>query len=803
MSRRTGQKPETTGSLLPGFGLRAARSAALAAAICSTVLTGIAQVPIELRVADEVAPPGGTALMFVGLTEPEPISGGKTRVRYSAARIASAGLVPAQTDLLAQPTRVDLLSSSDVVTGDVTISGGTVSIELEARDATFGTEQDLPLIALAIPVSPSAKVGETVTVEIELASLTGPGGTAYSVGTKSGVFTVGGTSVTTISPYRGALGSGSTITMFGVGFEPGAEVRIEGADVRDTLFVSSGELQVRLDSALEIRNTTRFRVRNPSRSEDVYYPIDERPAPPPPAGSIQFLSQAGQVLKGVIETIEVEIDLPRGGEVLFESSDPDVLGVDPGVSVPSGKVRHQIRCHGRLDGTVSLTARSGSIQSTIPVVVVDGSAYQIPVPGDGTGNNLGLAITNGGGSPAVVDIRGFSSGGGNPLDLSFELGPYQQQARFLEEFDPRLKSLTGWLEVSSHSSAVHALFIDVPRDLVRYPGAAGTSTGVRQSALTFPGLEGSYELLLVNNNLEAATVTLSWSSASGTTLYSETLEIASQQSLMRRSDELPPGDVGLALENVTLLLESSVPLLAYQRLNGSPFVFGRVAANYSASGVPVVLPRFLAGEGWETVLDIVNGSDAVCSLQVELEAQEGAGFPAYDATLQPWSSLRIQATDIVGAGLLTAGSARIIAPCPAAVSAVIVRNTGVGLATPVQSYQSEVREYVFAQVANGLLGSSALFTGMALANVAAEAAQVEVAVFSAEGTLRGQAGLMLEPGESMARLLSELIPDLPAQFGGHVRISSNRPVVAVEIFGDYDLSFLSTVPASSAPSTEP
>ena len=69
------------------------------------------------------------------------------------------------------------------------------------------------------------------------------------------------------------------------------------------------------------------------------------------------------------------------------------------------------------------------------------------------------------------------------------------------------------------------------------------------------------------------------------------------------------------------------------------------------------------------------------------------------------------------------------------------------------------------------------------------------ALFDQGGSQAGLALLRLGPGEKVARLLSELVPQLGVRESGFVRVRSNLPVLGFELFGNSSSSFLSAVPA--------
>lgn len=101
-------------------------------------------------------------------------------------------------------------------------------------------------------------------------------------------------------------------------------------------------------------------------------------------------------------------------------------------------------------------------------------------------------------------------------------------------------------------------------------------------------------------------------------------------------------------------------------------------------------------------------------------------------------------------------------------------------------------EIVFSQVAN----LPDFFTGLAILHPGEGAAEVTVEIFQPDGRLTGQAYFDLGPNERRPALLDELIPESTGQAGGWVRVRSTDPIVAQQIFGDFQGTFLATIPGT-------
>ena len=99
-------------------------------------------------------------------------------------------------------------------------------------------------------------------------------------------------------------------------------------------------------------------------------------------------------------------------------------------------------------------------------------------------------------------------------------------------------------------------------------------------------------------------------------------------------------------------------------------------------------------------------------------------------------------------------------------------------------------EAVFNHVAN----TDEFFTGLALYNPGEASADVLIEVLSRSGELVGEASLSLDGWNRLSRTLEELVEDSAGQQDGYVYIRSTTPLVAQQLFGEIDLSSLSTIP---------
>ncbi|MFQ5737571.1 MAG: hypothetical protein ACE5JX_01030 [Acidobacteriota bacterium] len=449
----------------------------------------IAQI-LELQAADEVAPPGGLALIFLELTEPEPISGGEMRFTYGRRALAS-------------PLNVGFMSRSGDVQGSASVNPGEVVTTFSSPGATFGLDLDLPIMVIAIPVRSSAIPGTRGPLKIDRPSseFRNPSGTPYPVILKNGLFTVGGVSVTRMFPSKGIVSAGSKITLRGVGFQQGLRINIEEAITGPEQFISSQWAQVTLLADFEIQDFTRVRVRNPDGSEDFYYPVVQNPPPAsPPLTGQAPATLAGdsdrlflpQFVSGLGLSTEIRLvnrsDWSAGPVFwLFDEQgrlvdrvevDPAIRNLEAGARlVVNGTDLFDSRAQASLTGSLIIEVPAG----TEATALIKGRGLGTPVPilstpflealfprvskGREGGVDLfsGLALQNTTSEPADLLVEVYS-GGGEPIgSASFSLAPRGRVARLLSDLVGELGSQRGGhIRVTSSQAIVGTEFFGNP-----------------------------------------------------------------------------------------------------------------------------------------------------------------------------------------------------------------------------------------------------------------------------------------------------------------------------------------------------
>ena len=91
------------------------------------------------------------------------------------------------------------------------------------------------------------------------------------------------------------------------------------------------------------------------------------------------------------------------------------------------------------------------------------------------------------------------------------------------------------------------------------------------------------------------------------------------------------------------------------------------------------------------------------------------------------------------------------------------------------------------------------FTGVAILNTGLLAANVRVLAIQPDTTLLGNFSTVLQPGQRLSRLITELVPDASGQPGGLIFVRSDLPIHLTSLFGTNTLSVLANIPPQTAP----
>jgi hypothetical protein len=337
----------------------------------------------------------------------------------------------------------------------------------------------------------------------------------------------------------------------------------------------------------------------------------------------------------------------------------------------------------------------------------------------------------------------------NPTAVHLEAG--EQWARLIGEIFG-VASFNGWVEIESSESNLRTYTATGARDLAFVDGA-----GPSPESTNFFLLHRDASAMLVNRGTADVT-------ASILELDTGIVRPFLVPARSRRTTPLTAGPVRIT---------SSTPLAGLEK-------FG--TAENLALGGPIqsarpslVFPQGVVGEGYRSWVTLANGASSDALVSVRFAGRRGTVVVAGDSTARFSIAELLSVSDET----IQVDAVRIESVSPfssASLMGVIDIELDTTLVTLAAT--SAKTEIVFPHVAD--LGG--FFTGIALA-AGASGAMVTIEVFTASGERSGFGTVGVGANGQLARLVRELIPEFPGQNGGYIRLQSDQPIWAWEIYG--------------------
>ena len=351
------------------------------------------------------------------------------------------------------------------------------------------------------------------------------------------------------------------------------------------------------------------------------------------------------------------------------------------------------------------------------------------------------AVNTDGSLPMGLGIR-------NPTTIGLE--PGQQWARLVSEIFG-LSGFDGWIELEASENSLRSYTATGANDLSEFDGA---SPAVPTTDFFFFHSGGS--AILINPSSQSVTATIT--------------DLGTRQSAPL---EIPPRSRRTTPLAAPVRITAPTPIAGVERF-GSDGNLG-LGESVSEPGSSLIFPHAVVGGGYRSWVSLANASSAPSQASITFGSRTssiqlagrsarrvslGELFPLTANEIET-SAVRVNATALFGGGK---------------VAAVIDIETDQSLVTiaPVR----EATKIVFPHVAN----ENGFFTGIAIAAWGA-AAEVTIEVFDASGTQSGSGVVSVPENGHIARLLSEFIPGFGDQSGGYIRLTSDQPVAAWEIYG--------------------
>lgn len=413
----------------------------------------------------------------------------------------------------------------------------------------------------------------------------------------------------------------------------------------------------------------------------------------------------------------------------------------------------------------------------------------LPVLSSQSGEFVGLALANAFHEAAQLLLRAYNPKGAQVGSYGKAIPAGGQFALLLAEAFPDLKE--GWIEIVSTQPDLMSFTLLGDYKGTFMDGAALART--RHRKLLFPEVDAEAgeqtEFFLINPNDQEVTVTWSWIRPDGSSIQ-QTRPLVGRGMIQTTFAELFGAASG---SGGYVTAEAGQPLCGMELFGSSQSRGGLLGLDYEKMASRLFAAHLASGSDVETILNIINNGPAT---HVTLEALDEKG-QLIDSVLledlQQGEQYRAKSRDIFEFPSQTVvGWLRISAESGSVVGNIRFRgSSGQFLAAlPLQNEGEGAREFLLSHVAE----TAEMFTGVTLLNTSSGAALVSLEVFDQDKNLTGLSLLELAGGQKKARLLKEFVPKLNTQAGGFIRLRSNVPLFAFELFGRYSLDLLSAVP---------
>jgi Leucine-rich repeat (LRR) protein len=436
------------------------------------------------------------------------------------------------------------------------------------------------------------------------------------------------------------------------------------------------------------------------------------------------------------------------------------------------------------------TKAESEIRYWVPIIKGDDKTY------------TGLAFSNASMKKSHFDLAAVGSDGS--LIGSFaesnrqEMDPGEQFAGLASEifgFNPG-SSISGWVELSTDHNSLASLFqIGTEKSL-----DGGLAFNQRLSKFFFTRVNGvestqgkqpEIYLALANPNRESSTVRLR--------LYSGDLPA------IETNKTLPPrGSIFAALPEIFGTFDPQDGFIEAFIVDGEG-ITGVQIIDYGEPDTKVVLPgrndisgrfgysaQMATGIGWFTSLNLANVGFSQRTVTIEAIRDDGSPIDGpVEVTLLARRGFQDEIRNLFNfSNEFQVGSLKVTADGTEVLADVIFGNPDLDYAAAMPLQKVAFESAWCSHVAS----SETLYTGIALFNISPGKTVVSIEVFTKDGIKIGETSIELKAGHRISRLISELIPSIENQMGGSIRITSTRPVIGQQFFGDRRGNYLSSVP---------
>lgn len=424
---------------------------------------------------------------------------------------------------------------------------------------------------------------------------------------------------------------------------------------------------------------------------------------------------------------------------------------------------------------------------------------------------VGVALLNPDLQAKSVTVSSVDSQGTRLLTIDLPEVPPRGQLSFLSSEPLLLSSTATALRVEGVGSSLRGLFLAGTRSADRLDGV--DSNPPSSTTLYFPmareNQEQSTLLFLFNPSAEAAfNISLKLYDRFGLLLKEQAAALAPGGSISGNLDDI----FSKELDEGYVRVDSSVALQGFELL-GDEKNFAALSGQPEQRASRLLAPHFfVSNNGKDTsVLRLLNQESRVVQVTIRafddssnLITQEKLELSAGHLLVKDVRDLLQNQLSGLPAEAALTGFLKIDVRAPISLSKPVVsgsvtfftnRRTSM---TTLPLVAEGRKELIFPHVAQNQ--ANQLFTGLSILNPGTETANVTLSVFNEQGTQTSERSFDLGPGQRRIDLLNgdALLGPSFDQMNGHIRLTSDQPVIAFAIFGNFRGDFLSAIGGQAA-----
>jgi hypothetical protein len=235
---------------------------------------------------------------------------------------------------------------------------------------------------------------------------------------------------------------------------------------------------------------------------------------------------------------------------------------------------------------------------------------------------------------------------------------------------------------------------------------------------------------------------------------------------------------------------SGLPIQGVELFGTSEAMGALVAFDSSAGEGELHAAQLASSSDVKTILNVINTGLEVDEITLDAVTEHGEILSSVTHSLSPGTQLYKSAREIFDFDEPVVGWMKVKSSSAQLVGALAFESpTGEWLAAlPLQARGA--REFILSHVAH----TPSIFTGVTLLNTTPGTALVSFEVLDPAGKITGASYSQLAALSKRALLLNQWVSSVQEQSGGFIRIRSSVPIIGFELFGSYDLDYMSAVP---------